>query len=291
MGVSIATYQYASAADTYLQSQSHDPAALALCRSFTGATRSYTRVVLRLRAQAEAGWDSDAFRSPLYRSGHAPLLRVFVPSPQGGWLGDESVVECEKELRRAGVMKLVRRGDVVWDAAVSDEGNIGRLIWDGNYLLDLEYNYSPSGQLPHYFNSLAYPPSYWHKVIRTNTNPLAFIDLRPYGREIMQNVQLVQDRVQSETPQGGYHTIVGYSHRSVARLLRGTPIPESKEVVDAGWDGRIIVETEGTNEGLADLQLRCSSRGTKSVYRILREKSRPGEVWIRCVRAKEKILQ
>ncbi|KZO98220.1 hypothetical protein CALVIDRAFT_535326 [Calocera viscosa TUFC12733] len=290
MGVSIATYQYANAAETYLQSQSRDAAALGLCRSFTAATRSYTRVVLRLRAQAEAGWDTDVLRSTLFRVGHAPLLRVFVPSPNGGWLNDESVVECEKELRRAGVMKLVRRGDVVWDAAVSDEGNVGRLIWDGNYLLDLEYVYSASGQLPHYFNSLAHPPSYWHKVIRTNANPIAHLDFRPYGKEIMQNVQLVQDRVQTETPQGGFHTIVRYSHRSVARLVRGTPIPDSKEVVDSSWEGRIIVEAEGTNEGMADLQMRCSARGGKGVYRILREKSKPGEIWVRCVRADEKIM-
>ncbi|KZT61420.1 hypothetical protein CALCODRAFT_491228 [Calocera cornea HHB12733] len=187
-------------------------------------------------------------------------------------------------------MKLVRRGDIVWDAAVSDEGNVGRLIWDGNYLLDLEYDYSVSGQLPHYFNSLAHPPSFWHKVIRTNANPIAHIDLRPYGKEIVQNVQLVQDRVQMETPQGGFHTIVRHSHRSVARLVPGTPIPDTKEVVDAAWEGRLIVEAEGTTEGLADLQMRCSSRGGKGVYRILREKSRPGEVWIRCVRADEKLM-
>ena len=75
------------------------------------------------------------FRSPLFKPGHAPCLRVCVPSAEGAWLSDASVVECEKELKRAGVLGLMRAGDVVWDAAVGDEGNVGRLVWDGNYLI------------------------------------------------------------------------------------------------------------------------------------------------------------
>lgn len=78
---------------------------------------------------------AQCFRSPLFKPGHAPCLRVFVPSPEGAWLSDASVIECEKELKRAGVLGLLRAGDVVWDAAVGDEGNVGRMIWDGNYLI------------------------------------------------------------------------------------------------------------------------------------------------------------
>lgn len=75
------------------------------------------------------------FTSPLFRLHHAPLLRVFVPSPNGAWLSDDGVLECEKELKRAGIVKLLRPGDVIWDTAVLDEGNAGRLVWDGNYLI------------------------------------------------------------------------------------------------------------------------------------------------------------
>lgn len=75
------------------------------------------------------------FRSPLYRAGHAPLLRVFVPSPEGAWLSDQSVIECERELKRAGLLPLLKVGDVVHDLAAGDEANTGRLIWDGNYLI------------------------------------------------------------------------------------------------------------------------------------------------------------
>jgi hypothetical protein len=75
------------------------------------------------------------FRSPLFRIGRAPLLRVFVPSLEGDWLSDASVLLCEAELRQAGVVGLMRAGDVVWDIAAGDEGNVGRMVWDGSYLI------------------------------------------------------------------------------------------------------------------------------------------------------------
>ena len=42
---------------------------------------------------------------------------------------------CEKELKRSGVAQFLRPGDVVWDCALGSEGNVGRLIWDGGYLI------------------------------------------------------------------------------------------------------------------------------------------------------------
>ena len=62
-------------------------------------------------------------------------MQVCVPSPEGDWLTDASVLECEQELKRAGVLHLLRPGDVIWDTAVGDEGNVGRLVWDGSYLI------------------------------------------------------------------------------------------------------------------------------------------------------------
>jgi hypothetical protein len=83
------------------------------------------------------------FQSLLFRSRRAPVLHVFVPSPEGTWLSDQSVLECEAELRRAGVIAMMRVGDVVWDVAVGDEGNVGRMIWDGNYLLVSQVSPTP----------------------------------------------------------------------------------------------------------------------------------------------------
>ncbi|KAF8170193.1 hypothetical protein K438DRAFT_1466478, partial [Mycena galopus ATCC 62051] len=127
----------------------------------------------------------------------APLLRVFVPSPDGDWLSDKSVLECEAELNRAGMLGLLRMGDVVGDIAVGDEGNVGRLVWDGSYLIDLDYKYSAVGDLPQYLPTLAIPPSYFHRVIRTgpaSTNPVVYIDVSPWGQEIATDLPLLQDR-------------------------------------------------------------------------------------------------
>ncbi|KIJ91282.1 hypothetical protein K443DRAFT_14528 [Laccaria amethystina LaAM-08-1] len=52
-------------------------------------------------------------------------------------------------------------GDVVWDVAVGDEGDVDRLVWDGSYLVDHDYTYSPVGELPKYLPALAFPPSYF----------------------------------------------------------------------------------------------------------------------------------
>lgn len=195
-GVSAPIHEYARVADAYIQNlsihpSSRDPAVMEAARNFTSSTRAYTRVVLRLRLQAEKESDtrtshsgpppsrgngqpatsrstpsrassragsptfssfshshhgptinpprpatpSNGFRSPLFRLRRAPLLRVFVPSPEGDWLSDRSVLECEAELKRAGILHLLRMGDVVWDVAVGDEGNVGRLVWDGSYLI------------------------------------------------------------------------------------------------------------------------------------------------------------
>ena len=225
-GVSIPTHEHARIAHAYLQSLSvadmaDDVRALGQAiEQLTASARAYTRVVLRLRAQAESelhprpqpevasrppsagrgavnghgpastpplSWNNasgstrapspaqslysqgpgrnmslmtarsvppspasiagsvsgsangnatnNGFRSPLFRVGRAPLLRVFVPSPEGDWLSDNSVLRCEAELREAGVLGLMRAGDVVWDIAVGDEGNVGRMVWDGSYLI------------------------------------------------------------------------------------------------------------------------------------------------------------
>ncbi|CAL1711003.1 unnamed protein product [Somion occarium] len=387
-GVSIPSHQYARMAEAYLQPNSTVEAAKIL--DLTASCRSYTRVVLRLRAQAEAEaehnarlasslpamavpghksrspskWSSPSarhgpsrsssrapsptssfshshahtvspsrlpvhanmFRSPLYRPRRAPLLQVFVPSIEGDWLSDASVLECEGELKRAGVLHLMRAGDVVWDVAVGDEGNAGRMVWDGSYLIDLDYTYSRVGDLPKYLPTLAFPPSYFHRVIRTMGagNPIVHIDIASWGDQIVNNLQLLQDRVRTETPQGGQHTVVRWVHRSsfIIKPAPGSrsiripvpstagpgPSPSGAWIVDPGWYGTVVVEAEGTNEGLADLQARCKGsfppravgahpspertrkEERKSVFRLLRERSRPGEIWLRTVREKERLI-
>ncbi|KAF9653626.1 hypothetical protein BDM02DRAFT_3135101 [Thelephora ganbajun] len=366
-GVSLPTHEYARISGDYLQARAstmpkeekmrHTEQA----RAMSFATRAYSRIIVRLRAQAEAvmthggtifklpsgpvavsrahtrGMTSTnssrtpspssherqssrppngqrgrmAFASPIYQPKRAPLLRVFVPSPED-WLSDASVVECEFELKRAGILHMLKPGDAVWDIAVGDEGNAGRMVWDGNFLLDLDYAYSTLGDLPRYLPSLAFAPSYFHRVIRINGNPVVHVDLNPWAEEIVMNLQLLQDKVKTETSQGIYHNVIRWVHRSTFQIY---PPPNGKRIpfqfgsstwhMDPGWYGTVVVEAEGTNEGLADLQSRCHSafparndskgQGSRDeerrrVFRILRERSKPGEIWIRTVGDKERLI-
>ncbi|KAH9829860.1 uncharacterized protein C8Q71DRAFT_717794 [Rhodofomes roseus] len=370
-GVSMPSHQFSTLASEYLHARG-DPNQGALMDELAACCRAYTRIVLRLRAQAEAEARNPspavvaasqaaspppsrrapslqrgnsrassrapsqspsytatiqapirAAQSPLFRLRRAPLIQVFVPSPEGDWLSDDSILACEGELKKAGVAHLLRAGDVVWDVAVGDEGNIGRMVWDGAYLVDLDFTWSRIGDLPKYLPTLAFPPSYFHRVIRTqgSGNPICHIDIAPWGEDIASNLQLLQDRVKTETPQGNHHTVVRWVHRSSFTIMPPAPnkplrIPPMPHVgpgpshgvwlVDPGWYGRVIVEAEGTNEGLADLQVRCgrafppravgaraggeqATEERSFVFRILRERSRPGEIWIRTVRDKERL--
>jgi hypothetical protein len=82
-------------------------------------------------------------------------------------------------------------------------------------------------------------------------------------------------------------------------------------MIDQAWEGTVFIEAEGTNEGLEELQDRIGPdirivhsgkpfqqppqrkgmkpRG-KTVFRMIRAQSRPGELWLRCAREKEKVL-
>ena len=46
---------------------------------------------------------------------------------------------------------------------------------------------------------MAFAPSYFHRVIRIYGNPIVYIDLNPWAEEIVMNLQLLQDRVKTET--------------------------------------------------------------------------------------------
>jgi hypothetical protein len=137
---------------------------------------------------------------------------------------------------------------------------------------DLDYTYSTQGDVPVYIHSLSFPPSYFHRVVRVPGDPIAHADLAPWAPQLSASVRLLQDRVRSEG-----HTLVRWVHRARFTLrpraaggriqILGTSL-----YVDSGWYGTIVVEvrdfyarmtwrmmllqTEGTNEGLADLMAR-----------------------------------
>ena len=127
---------------------------------------------------------------------------------------------------------LPKLGDVVWDLAVGEEGNAGRLIWDGSYLIvsflrfmvslhllivtqDLDYTYSPIGDLPKYVpgpcTSIAsYVPALFPQVLQA----ILLLGWTYHPEEL----KLLQDRVRTVTSQGSYHNVVRWVHRSPFHL-------------------------------------------------------------------------
>ncbi|PCH38559.1 hypothetical protein WOLCODRAFT_23438 [Wolfiporia cocos MD-104 SS10] len=115
------------------------------------------------------------FHSLLFRMRRMPLLQMFMPLPEGRWLSDASMLVREGELQRAGIIHLMRMGDVV----VGDEGNMRRMVWNGGYLVDLDFSWSCVGDVPQYLPTLAFPPSYFHRIVCTmdSRNPIVHIDI------------------------------------------------------------------------------------------------------------------
>jgi len=134
---------------------------------------------------------------------------------------------------------------------------------------------------------------------------------------VRESLVLCKDRVGVSSPQGNY-LVSRYVYRAALHLLAGQMIgdmagaggagPGGIEVVHPDWAGQIIVETEGTTEAATLLLARVrplslsryplplsSLRRAHPLlllqvasvepvpWRILREKSRPGAVWLKPV--------
>jgi hypothetical protein len=148
--------------------------------------------------------------------------------------------------------------------------------------------------VPVYVSALAFSPSYFHRVIRTvalpggrEGDPAAHADFGPWGAQVAGSVRLLQDRVRSEG-----HTLMRWVHRArIALRPRAAagriPLLGGGEV-DEGWYGTVVLEAEGTNEGLEELLERVGYRAAdgqpipgwkppgigdrRRMWRILREK-------------------
>lgn len=101
---------------------------------------------------------------------------------------------------------------------------------DTRFLQDLDYRYSRMGELSPYFHSLAFSPSYFHRVIRTggsathnpHCNPIVYIDVSPWGREIATHLQLLQNRARTETYVLLWFTLDVCLRESTVRMVRCT---------------------------------------------------------------------
>lgn len=108
----------------FAREHAKEPLGLDTLRMVRASTRAFNRIVIRIRAQhvgplARLPRPPYAFprvpnAAPVYKSGRAALLRVWVPAKKS-WLADEEVVETEREVWRSGVWTHLKRGDIVHD--------------------------------------------------------------------------------------------------------------------------------------------------------------------------------
>lgn len=269
-----------------------------------------------------------------WKPGRAAFYRVWVPaSDPNGWLSDEELNQCESELYKAGIWNFMKKGDVVWDTAVGDRMNEGKYIFDGHYLRDLSYAHDVAGHLPSWLNCVLFSPSYWHNIILSSTaRPTIYFDISPWKDQVLNSLRLVQDHVEGYSNTGNRYRIAKWLYRSAANIACGqivSKMSSSLEIVDEGWNGRIVIETEGTAEHAKSLISRCagpnatpqakanllaavmgdakaanralltndtqglvhspfasglsnkSSEVQNSAWMIMRERSRPGLIWIK----------
>lgn len=297
-------------------------------------TRAWNRVLTRLRMQPDyrsGSGSQDGIISP-WKPGRAGFFRAWVPSTEtGGWLSDTELARCERELFIAGVWPHLQKGDVVWDCAVGDERNEGKYIFDGRYLRDLSFMFDRGGHLPSWLNAFSFAPSYYHNIIRSSdaSQPVIYLDVLPWRDQIVSTMRLVQDQVETFSPQGARYRISKWLYRAVINVVPGAIISdEGLEVVDAGWHGKIVIETEGTAEHAKELISRCAGPAesaqtkarllasvmdadgrprvpkapaptkdaqgnrieTTTPWAIVRARSRPGLIWIRPMDMRERVV-
>lgn len=196
-----------------------------------------------------------------WKPGRAALYRVWVPTSNTVWQTDAEVARCERELFLAGVWSFLKRGDIVWNVAMGDDGgNVGRMIFDGQYLRDLSFHFDRAGHLPSWLNMFLYSPGYYHNVVRSSSNnPVVYLDILPWREQIMSSLRLVQDQVETTSAAGARYRIAKWLYRAVAHVKAGQIISDEGVVcADEGWEGRIVFETEGTSEHAKDLVARCA---------------------------------
>ena len=156
---------------------------------------------------------------------------------------------------------------------------------------------------------MAFPPGYHHNLIASSTpSPIMYLDLSPFLAQIRQTLSLVKDNVEVASPQGRFR-VQRYRYRAAVQLRAGAIVgasaggggagPGGIDVVAPEWEGMLVIDTEGTTEHAEELVRRCSppqrvapagpSRGQQQAaakatslqpYRIIRERSRPGKLYV-----------
>lgn len=193
-----------------------------------------------------------------------------------------------------------------------ETGNIGRLIFDGRYLRDFDFTYDRLGHIPSYLDSLAFSPAYFHNCVHsTAPNAVVHLCLRAFARDVRDSLQLCAEQVARTGAHGTQQSVKAFVYRAQARIVAGTLInsaaspgrngsrgggaqggpgrgPGGLDVVHAEWHGSVVLEAAGTTEQAALLLARVDA-DRPTPWRVLRERSRPGRIWLTPVAESERV--
>ncbi|PPR03079.1 hypothetical protein CVT24_012392 [Panaeolus cyanescens] len=248
----------------------------------------------------------------------APILRVFVPCTRLED-GDESVMQCEEQLKSSELWKHLSTGDVICNlgyippaaedtssdgdhpsatgsdritmrrmsarsqpssaSSVASPSTVKWLLFNGYFLVP----YTPPDLLP-LDQPLNLPtPFYYSHLLSATANPTFIINRLPVCDDVPQLTLInTTSKIPSPHSPKGYVIVKKYAWTArVVRLRMG----DEGEMGD-GWFGEWVLEGEGTEEG-KQLLLNALSGYVigRRMWEVIREKSGGGRLWLKLLPA------
>lgn len=123
------------------------------------------------------------------------------------------------------------------------------------------------------------------------------ISLKPFIAQIRENLALQTEKVLIKTLHSNYN-VKKFIYRSYLIVKPNTIIgsiggaggngPGGILMAHEDWVGTLVLETEGTTEAAVELMKRCE-REEGGAWRVVREKSRVGRIWLNLVGEDERV--
>ena len=238
--------------------------------------RAYSRVLARIRLQPQGvpdvpeswtirgpdGTPHDVGMSSPFVPGYVSTFRAWVPctadDDDGVW-GAE-IQRLERELFLAGMWRFLQRGDVVVNAT-----NAHRFLFHGDAFAPLDTRFDAAGHLPPFINALLFPTTYYDWILPPTDTPTLFLDVLPWRNDIVSSLHLTRDHVEVVRPHGPVYRVAKWLYRATFTIdvppesVAASGFIESAHDAHASWNGRIVLETEGTTEHVCELLRRLVS--------------------------------
>ena len=239
--------------------------------------RAYSRVLARIRMQPQGvpdvpeSWTilgpdrapHEVGMSSPFVPGYVSAFRAWVPcmdDDDNDEVWGSEIQRLERELFIAGIWRYLQRGDVVVNAT-----NAHRFIFHGDAFTPLDTQYDAAGHLPPFINALLFPTTYYDWILPQTYTPTMYLDVLPWRRDIVSSLHLTRDNVEVVSPHGPMYRVAKWLYRAALTIdvppesIAASGFVESAHDAHASWNGRLVIETEGTTEHVCELLRRLVS--------------------------------